>query len=256
MESQMQGAYDMKIRIIQALFGTTLLATSLTVNAVIVEVSYTATVYQTYDSGAGSNVGGAGYNVGDSINGSLFIDTDRAPSDSNPETSVSDYYYDAIGDSGFVTGHAADGINTYDSLRVEDDYIGDRDRFYASDHESGYYSDSTGDYGYTDDYIYIDVYSDVLDFISGEGLEQFEQGFDLLASMGGLDRFNGRVVKRITGVENGENFNNYSYGDFNLNSLSVGAIDNVAAVPEPSTIFLMATGLAGLGFASWKKKQS
>jgi hypothetical protein len=49
------------------------------------------------------------------------------------------------------------------------------------------------------------------------------------------------------------------YLDLGVTIYSGGEIDfpsNVAPIPEPSTMLLMATGLAGLGFASRKKKQA
>jgi hypothetical protein len=247
----------MKITLFQALFGAALLASSLIVNASIIEVSYTGMVYEINNNGI-ENVGGTGYTVGDSITGSLFIDTDLASADHYPEISpFASYDNNGIEHGGFVTGHVANGTNSYDGVRIEDDFDENFDVFFVKDNEYNRYNDDgAGNYSFTEEHLVIDAYSEGLDFIHGVGLEQLELGFDLLASMddGGIGY--GEIWERIGVVENGEASNHLSQTYFSLNSLSVRAIDNEAAIPEPSTLFLMTTGIVVLGIASWKKKQA
>ncbi|MGD8910833.1 MAG: PEP-CTERM sorting domain-containing protein [Chromatiales bacterium] len=247
----------MKRTLFRALFGATLLASSLNAIASVIEVHYTGAVYETNDNGI-PNVGGAGYNVGDSISGSLFIDTGLASTDHYPDiTSFASYDNGVVEGGGFVNGYVAGGTTSSDSVSIEDDFDESIDMFSVTDGEyNRFYDDGAGNFSFTEDSLFINAVSWVLDFLHGDGLEQLEQGFDLLASMDADGIGYGSILQAFGSVENGVDFYDFSYAYFNLNSLSVRAIDNVAAVPEPSTIFLMSTGIVGLGIAGWKKKQA
>jgi hypothetical protein len=86
----------MKMILFQSLVGTALLASSLTINASIIEVSYTGTINETWRNGV-YNVGALGYKVGDSISGSLFINTDLAYPNDTPVTPWSTSEIDIAG---------------------------------------------------------------------------------------------------------------------------------------------------------------
>jgi hypothetical protein len=118
-----------------------------------------------------------------------------------------------------------------------------------------YHVDS-GDHKIIENYFNIYAITDLFDFIHGNSLEQFEQGFYLLDSNQESGIGQEGIWQWIDGVENDVVIQGYSSARFKLNSLSVRAIDNLTAVPEPSTMLLMITSVVSLGFVSRKKKQA
>lgn len=184
---------------------------------------------------------GAGYSVNNSVFGSLFIDTDLAPADHYSSTSLGYYYYGySSGDSGFVTGHNDAGHRSYDHVLVEDDPYS-RDRYYTIDYEHSSYNNGQGNYGWSNDYLYVQAYDSILDFINGDSIEQL---FDLNA--GDAQVKNGRIYSYGYDYENNIISDYHSgYANLTLSHLSVGP---ASTVPEPDTLALLTLGLAGIGF--------
>lgn len=222
------------------LYTVIFLTNALTVNAATVEVHYEGKVSSLYGDGAG-------YSVNDSIFGSLFINTSLAPADSNSSNKIGNYYNrNTTDNSAFVTGHTdMDNTRSYDQIYIENDYYSNRDRFYALDYETSSYNDGQGNYGYSTNYLYVQAYDYVLDFITGDSIEQI---FDLNA--GDAHYMNGQVYSHGYDYKNNVRTNyNYGYASFNLSRLSVGpatASLAVSAVPEPGTITLFALGFVTL----------
>lgn len=209
--------------------------------AAILEVSYEGTVNYTYQSGAG-------YSVGDSIRGSLFIDTDLASADWYSSSNLGYYYISNNTNGGFVTGHTSAGTRSHDQVLIEDDfYSSGRDRFYIVDHERSIYRDGPGNYSDTYSHLKIDAWDNSLDFINGDGIEQ---EFDLSAN-DVIDSFFAQIIHYDYAYENYRTtVNSYGYANVNLSRLTVGS----ASVPEPAGILLLSAGLAGLGFTRKLKR--
>jgi hypothetical protein len=217
-----------------ALSAITLLASTLTVNAATVEVHYEGFV---------NNIGGdgAGYSVNDKVSGSLFINTDLASADR--DSSASRGYYDNSynQNNGFVTGHNNAGTRSYDYVDVRDDYYSTYDYYSVRDYEYNYYNNGQGNYGYSSDYLQVWAYDYILDFITGDGIEQL---FDL--SAGDAQYMNGRIYSYGYDYENGVR-TDYHWGSANL-TLSRLSVGSASTVPEPGTLALLTLGLAGFGF--------
>jgi hypothetical protein len=114
---------DMKKNLSNALLSTALLFSCVTIHAAIIEVNYEGTVYLTYDHAQGNN-------LGDTVSGSLFIDTDLAPADR-----------------------------------------------YSSSLRSLYLTPGAGNSGYAYNHLWVQAYDNVLGFIDGDDLDQFEERF-------------------------------------------------------------------------------
>ena len=221
-----------------ALSAITLLSSTLTVNAATVEVHYEGFVNSIYRDGAG-------YSVNDKVSGSLFINTDLAPADRNSSASLGNYYNGGYGssnyqNSGFVTGHSDAGYRSYDHVYIEDDYYSSRDRYFAIDNEQSSYNNGQGNYGYSHDSLYVQAYDTILDFITGDSIEQL-----FILNAGDAQYMYGQIHSSGYDYENYVRTNHYGSAYFTLSHLSVGP---ASTVPEPGTLALLTLGLAGFGF--------
>jgi hypothetical protein len=210
-----------------------------TVQAAILEVSYEGTVVS-------STLDGVGYSIGDSISGSLFIDTDLAPSDRSSSPIYGSYYYSDYG-SDFVTGYTPAGWQSQDQVHIENGSSLGRDRFLAMDFAVNEYNNGAGNSGSSWTYFSIDAWDYDLDFINGDVLEQ---AFDLSAN-DAVDGFYAHIGLESSVYEDFQEVS-YAYGfaQINLSRLTVGNV----SVPEPSALILFSAGLAGLGFTRKLKK--
>jgi hypothetical protein len=48
----------------------------------------------------------------------------------------------------------------------------------------------------------------------------------------------------------------YAYGSVSLTRLTIGPVESVGSVPEPSTWAMMLLGFAGLGFAGYRRAKA
>ena len=214
------------------------LSLPLSVNAAIIDIEYSG-----YVSGTEGN--GLGFNPGDTVNGTLRIDTSYSSGDVWSETDKARYeagpdQYDLV--SGYHTsntGSSVDFVEIYNDSR--DNFMGGFEDFLSiSDSNSAFFF--TSDNTYTSDFFSIQL--------------QFAfQGIDWITSES-LDNVNILVNDLVTmGPSWGVMTNSYGSGDFsgNYSAYSDTAFLNFTSVniksinvPAPGSLMLLLIGVAGL----------
>lgn len=216
--------------------------------AVLLEGVFSGTVYNSLDSTRydGTTLfGGAAYGGqnGETITGTLRIETDLAPADGYPSPYYG--YYNSYHDTSrwLDISMTLNGV----TMSLDGSY---RQLAWLYPHYGQYgvhardlsYTRSNAGQVYTNHYGTIYFYDHLLDILNGDGLEQT---FSFTSNQPGQYGYGTYFLYDHTYI-NGVGFTdvNYAYGSFYLDELTL----SYASVSEPASIALLGAGLLGLGF--------
>ena len=207
-----------------------LLVAPLGANAALLKIDYSGEVYQ--------STGYSGYQIGELVSGSIYIDAGIAPAD-QAQDSAARGVYSAEDNTDFVFGYTEG--TAFDMVNIEDDFIGTRDAIGVTDF-GGHYDEFTGNGNYNTREFSVSLFASDsdLNFITGDGLLQSFSLFDADVFRGEYSLSN---INRSPGLETFIG----GIARFNLTHLSAAVTDRDVRIPTPPALPLLASGLIGLG---------
>ncbi|MEQ3660786.1 MAG: hypothetical protein ABNH21_17715 [Glaciecola sp.] len=216
-----------------------LIAASVSSQAAIIQVDFTGTITSEYNNGSYNNYQDYdfGYDIGDTISDTFYIDTSIV-SDRDSRSTIGNYYANGLLANDFISSNYVNIPNatqSYDYVFIEDDYYSTRDRILIRDYDRNYYS-SYNNTQYLLEYLQVDFYSYGVDFISGDNLEQTFTINDFTNYNSSQGFIYHNEYAYINGQYQQQN-RVYDYMQFNLTSITYNA------VPAPAMLLLFSLSL-------------
>lgn len=216
-----------------------LIAASVSSQAAIIQVDFTGTITSEYNNGSYNNYQDYdfGYDIGDTISDTFYIDTSIV-SDRDSRSTIGSYYANGLLANDFISSNSVNvptANQSYDHVYIQNDYYSNSDRMYIRDYEREYYYNSNNQ-SYLSEELRIDFFSSVVDFISSDSLEQSFTINDFT----NISQNQGYITYDEYEYINGQYQRQsrvYDYMRFNLTSITYNA------VPAPAMLLLFSLGL-------------
>jgi PEP-CTERM motif len=220
-------------------------------SAELVDVTYWGTVHDGYDQTGVFGPAGADL-TGDSYVAHYVFDTTLGYTQSGPDYVGGPIRNYAIGGSYY--GNASPGVSASVTINGHSADIGTPNysaEIYGDDFQQAAYATRVTDYGtlITSNQVWSNMLGYPWPYIPSSITGPFT--YNAAGNLSGDGQFYFTTQEMPSGHEDV-----YAYGSVSLTRLTIGPVESVGSVPEPSTWAMMLLGFAGLGFAGYRRAKA